>query len=358
MAKTIAEIAAILARASKLRNPVPTSLAFVERTGIERFIERVGSAEEQARAGKALEKVANEAKMFDATETALRFGYQLEEPIVKVVRVIAARRALMQTKLWASLSGRDQLEVMAELFRRIDRQTAAALEKMAGPSRDASVAGYKIVARGLLREVHGRNVRGVVNALRRLRAETAALRRQQPEIEILDSALEGPVRLPTRLVDGERSVALGPDRLVGVASRYPQVVEHVMKDGTEGVFRVAGELDIRILVEVKGRTTASDGLRQVFAMQRRGTRGYVVIGGEVWLLKLYRPDQVVHFIVAPAGESLREAAEDAKALASVGLNIKVLEIDAAIEVEVTQVADGVVDDIAKHARSTLQVAKK
>jgi len=233
MAKTIAEIAAILARASKLRNPVPTSLAFVERTGIERFIERVGSAEEQARAGKALEKVANEAKMFDATETALRFGYQLEEPIVKVVRVIAARRALMQTKLWASLSGRDQLEVMAELFRRIDRQTAAALEKMAGPSRDASVAGYKIVARGLLREVHGRNVRGVVNALRRLRAETAALRRQQPEIEILDSALEGPVRLPTRLVDGERSVALGVSRAGDVTTVGIAVVERPYNEWEE-----------------------------------------------------------------------------------------------------------------------------
>lgn len=342
-------IAKILRAAQKPGTRSTASLSLFERAGGLRRFEKIAEAGEKERAAQAVQGLAAEARAFDVADSGVRLGAKVDEPAMQVLRAISANRAVLGTRVGRSLSQADRFEVLCEMFRRIRGQTQRSVEELAALRNAKVIGGYVVSAAGLLREVHGRAVRPIANAILKLRHGTLKLRKTVKDLEILDSAIIGPTRLPTRVVKGQRGVALGPDRVVGLAKRAPQMVRETLEDGTEAVFRIEGVLDLKIVAEIKGRTTASDGIRQFVALQRRGTRGYIQIGDEVWLLAEYRPDRVEHFLVAPAGDALRQATQEAKELGSLGIRITPAEIAAEAERDIQTVARSIVDDIARHA---------
>ena len=128
--------------------------------------------------------------------------------------------------------------------------------------------------------------------------------------------------------------------------RAPRIERITLEDGTAAAIRVEGALQLKIVAEVKGRTTATDGLRQFVVMQRRGGQGYMKVGEEFWLLEPYRGNEVAHFLVAPAGESMRLAAREAQELKALGLSIELAEIAAGDEQEIVRLAELLVNEIA------------
>jgi hypothetical protein len=140
----------------------------------------------------------------------------------------------------------------------------------------------------------------------------------------IDSAVLGDIRLPTREREGERLIKLGSDRLVGVGRVEPTVVPAIWEHAKVDEFvRVAGILEARHVVEVKGASNAKGGVAQMRALAARGEQGYVIIGGQLWLL-VYEPAKVEHLIVAPPGGTLAAAIKGAAEMTDAGTNTKVL----------------------------------
>lgn len=345
----IARGLAILQKGS--RQAQPQSLALVDRLGGLKRLEKIADANEARRASKAIASVGDEVKAFDIADAAIRMGMHVDDPSIQVLRAISAGRSLRGSTFAASLSQKDKLTILSELFARIRSQSRRAIEDVVAMANPKVRGGYVISCAGMMREVHGRSLKPIAVEVLKLRHEFSKLRRTTANLEVIDSNLIGAVRTPTRWRAGERSLALGTDRIVGLGQRLPTMIRQMLEDGTEATFRIEGELELRIAVEVKGRTTATDGIRQFVALQRRGNQGYVQIGEEFWLVKKYRADQVEHFLVAPAGEDMRLAAKEADQLRALGIRITPVEISAQQEQEIKKAADMLVGDIANHALS-------
>jgi len=107
----------------------------------------------------------------------------------------------------------------------------------------------------------------------------------------------------------------------------------VWSDGTRDAVDIAGVLDVRVAIDVKGRTTAAQGVEQLRVLKARGARGYAQIGGQLWLLN-YEPSKVVHLLIAPEGADLARAAKAAEELTRAGALSKVIAIPKALDDEV------------------------
>lgn len=337
-----ATIAKSLERVARLPAP-PRSLVLAERTGGLRLIGEVASDTAEARRAAELLKTANnDVRAFDIAEWGIRTGAGVAEPSMMVLRLLSMGRSLRASKFAAALSDSDKMFVMSGLFKCILTQSERGVKEALSMASTNVLNGYISQAAGLMREVYGRNLQTIAGVVENLREEVSAMTRHSPELAVIDSSLVGQVRLPTRLREGERSLELGTDRIVGVGRRsigYP-----------EGL-RVEGELTPRILCEVKARTTAHGGISQVVKFQLRGNRGYIQIGDELWLLKDSRLDYLTNFVVAPAGQSLRLARREAAELSQLGIRIRTLELPADVETEIMVAARNLVNDIATHARA-------
>ena len=154
---------------------------------------------------------------------------------------------------------------------------------------------------------------------------------------VIDSVHHGAVELPTRLRGNDRFIRLGTDRIVGVGTVNPHPVKVTWSDGTDDLLEVAGELEVSLAIEVKGRTTATGGIEQIVKLQDRGQRGYAIIGNQLWLLK-YDPAKVTHLVVAAPGDELASAAKLAGAQTAAGRTTKVVAIPLELDDEVKQMA--------------------
>lgn len=233
-----------------------------------------------------------------------------------------------------ALARQPSLPKTAALFRALsleDRRFLAAkaleLAKSTARSTHNNMSGYvrEVVAK------HLPELRLIVHDEIQMLRRTAPSRRST---STLDTGTKGPVHLRTYKKKGNREVELGTDRLVGRASGSPQRVDIEWPSGDKESVWVMGELDVTIAIEVKGRTNAFEGLRQLQRLRDRGGGGYAVIDGRLWLLK-YDPTKVKHIVVAPPGGGL-EAVKAAKAAKGSGgvANLEVIEISQEIDKQI------------------------
>ena len=321
-------------------------LALGDRLSALWKLRKTGLGAEAKRAADDIKKVEEASKDFIAVDRALRASLNAAEPTMALLRALIAGKLVGESAFAARLSFSDRMEILTDLFGRLTRVSSRALTEPARLALATVRGGYRKGVAGIMREVHGRNLRVIANRVLKLRYETMELRKSSPELEIIDSRLMGPVRLPTRFRDGQRWVALGPDRVVGLGRRAPRIEQIVLEDGTAAAIRVEGVLDLKLVAEVKGRTTATDGIRQFVVLQRRGGQGYMKIGDEFWLLAPYRGDKVPHFLVAPPGAEMRLAAREAEELRGLGISIELVEIAEKDEQEIVRLAEALVDEIA------------
>ncbi len=307
-------------------------------------IKKTGLADEAKRATEGIKDIERASQDFLAVDRSARAALQVAEPSIVLLRALIAGQLVGQSKFALRLSFNDRLTILTELFNRVNRLGAKALEDAAHVAKARVQQGYSVGIAGVMREVHGRNLEPVALSVRRLHLETFDLRKAASDLEVIDSAVVGPVRLPTRFRDGNRWLALGPDRLVGLGRRNPRIERFVLENGEVANLRIEGILDPRIAAEVKGRTTATDGLRQFVNANRRGGQGYVTIGDEFWLLGNYRGDRVSQFLIAPPGKELELAAKEAKELSSLGLKTDLVEIAAEADREMVNIADALVEE--------------
>jgi hypothetical protein len=302
---------------------------------------------EVARAKEALASIGREVKPFDTCDALARAALASVDPTVAFLRTISISRALRESRFAARLSAADHQIILAELFTRIRRQGVRALENLSKLSSEV-LEGYVHGIAGVMREMFGRDLPPIAKRVEALRDVIADERHIGPRLELLDSKVHGTVELPTRFNKGERSVALGPDRIVGIARRDPTTVALTFEDGTRGALQIEGVLEVRMVVEVKGRSTATDAMRQFIALQRRGN-GYVIIGDKIWMLTPHRADIVEHFLVAPVGRELERAIDEAATLRSIGMRITTVPITAEREREIQSAARAVVASVQRDA---------
>jgi hypothetical protein len=321
-------------------------IALADRLSALWKLKKTGVGEEATRAADAIKDVERASQDFIAVDRALHASLNAAEPTMALLRALIAGKLVGESAFAVRLSFNDRLVILTEVFGQLTRTAARGLDEPARLALKSVRGGYVIGVAGVMREVYGRNLRAIANRVLKLRLETMELRRSNPALEVIDSSLMGPVKLPTRFRQGERAIALGPDRIVGLGRREPRIEQLMLEDGTSVAVRIEGVLTVKVLAEIKGRTTATDGLRQFVVMQRRGGQGYVQIGNEFWLLSPYRGDEVAHFLVAPAGEWMQRAAREAQELRGLGLSIELAEIGAKEEDEIVDVARRLVDEIA------------
>lgn len=343
------KIAKILTRLSRATGTTE-NLALIERlSGLKRLQQATKNTAEGKNLAQQIKAIETKVQEYDLVDDAIRVQSGIIGPSMSVLRLISMTRGLRQSTFSLGLSQNDRLAILHDLFERIIGQSRRGWEDAASMALQKVLNGYRISTAGVMREVVGRNLAKVAHAVRGIRLQTIVAKS-----ELIDSSLIGAVRVPTRWKAGDRTLALGPDRLVGMGRRLekPLEIEHTLEDGTSATFRVVGELEPRIIVEVKGRTTATDGIRQFVVWQRRGDQGYVLIGNEFWLIKNYRADRVEYFLVAPAGEEMARAIKEAETLRGLGIRISTVEIAAKDEAEIVDTARQLVQDVANHVRSS------
>jgi hypothetical protein len=242
------------------------------------------------------------------------------------------------------------LSRLETLFARLSANDRVALGERAirlarGKSVERALRAQNNMA-GQLREIVAKLLPDVVKEVRsvtlRLRAEIRGSSRRVA----VDSALAGTVELPTRLKGDQRFIRLGTDRLVGVGTVNPHPIRVRWSDGAEDLLDVAGELDVAVAIEIKGRTNAAEGVGQIIALAQRGQPGYVIIGNELWLLK-YDPAKVSHLVVAPPGGNLAAAKEAAALQNAAGRRTRVVEIPRELDDQVKELARNYLTEAAK-----------
>ena len=181
---------------------------------------------------------------------------------------------------------------------------------------------------GAVREAIAKHLGQVRRLVIEEKQHIRALGLKNKNLSFIDTGAMGDVNLPTKVIDAQgRGVALGTDRIVGVAKGNPQVLSNVkFASGEVRDVEVQGEITVTIAIEVKGRTVGAGGLRQVeaLAVQGRGTQGYAIVDGKFWLLK-YDPVNVHHVIVVKAGHPDVERIKGISKLSGGG-SLQVVEI--------------------------------
>jgi len=201
---------------------------------------------------------------------------------------------------------------------------------------------------GRLREVV---VKELVEVRSEARAVKDALRDEaagSDVLQLIDSGHYGDVELPGRLRRGNRAVRLGTDRIVGIGRVEPTAVLVELADGTQETLIVSGVIDVRLAIEVKGRTNALGGVAQLRGLGGRA-RGYCIMGDELWLLT-YDRARVRHLLVAPPGRELSAARTEAASLRGSGFDVGVIEIPRQLDDDIIDLARGYLEAAAGTGR--------
>jgi hypothetical protein len=316
------------ARSVAKRTPI-RSLEEATLEGARRAVAREAAATGIVREARDLERAADRV----AAET--REFRAIERRIVAQRPGLRASADLIGSVTTAPLS---RLETLFRRFNTRERLELGerALRLARGKSVKEALRAENNMA-GQLREVVSKYLPEVMDEVggvhRQLRQQTVGSATRS----VIDSANHGAVELPTRLRGKDRFIRLGTDRIVGIGHVAPQRVSITWSDGTHDLIEVAGELDVSLAVEIKGRTTATGGIEQLRALQQRGRQGYAIIGDRFWLLR-YEPADVFHLAVAPPGEELIAAKKMASSLSAQGLRSKVVAIPLDLDDDVKTLA--------------------
>jgi len=255
--------------------------------------ETVGvAAADASKLGDRAADVERRARLLDDVEKEMkRVAAKGGQTAVGAVKAAgAAPRGGALSRLWASMSAKDRAFMLDEAIRLV-RSGKDVHNNMVGAVREVAVKYLPDVRRE------------IIEAVTTMRGKTARNR----GLSTLDTGVRGPVHLPTKkAMAGGRSIELGTDRLIGSVRALPEKVPVTWADGKPGNVWVAGELEVALAIEVKGKTNARAGITQLEALVNRGGHGYVVIDGQFWLLK-YDASTVKHVVIAPAGEQLNAA---------------------------------------------------
>jgi hypothetical protein len=282
---------------------------------------------------RTLERAAREdavrMRQFEAAERALAEN-------LRTGRTLAS--AIAQGN---ALDGLDLPDILAAVSTR-DRLTLATLAAhfMEGRSAREAVFLENNMA-GAVREVVARELPVVQAVIDPIVMDARLATVGSATASVIDSARYGPeaaysaVHMATVLRDGERTVQLGTDRIIGLVNAG--------RGSAEGL-RLAGSIDIVVAVEVKGRTVVLDGLAQLRALPDRAVQRYCIIGGNLWLIR-YDPAKVHHILVAPPGPLFAGAVAEAERLTAAGFRVEVVEIPVHLD-----------DQIKAFARHALRLA--
>ena len=292
-------------------------------------------------------KTSKNVEAFDHAERMIQMEARLGKPAMRELRALMRDEVLGGAALIDKLSDLEKAAIETEVYKILDSVVSRASAKdpdlLANIHKGQIAAkGYKINVAGIIREVFGRDMPEIGLAARRLRIEAAALRMKRPTagIEVIDSHVLGVVELPTQL-DGKRSIRLGTNSLMGLGVIEPGIIEDVTDAGVKVKIEYVGVMKVRLGVEVKGRTTAGDGLKQAIRLEQHGTRGYALIGGRVWLVEYVAKD-VQHFVVAPAGDAVVRAASDVKQLRTLGFDAVTVKIPTKMDEQFNAAAENMV----------------
>lgn len=286
-------------------------------------------------------KVAREMKSIDDVDAALVKEQPGLRPMSAAFAAAVPPRPSWLERLFGSFSAAERTGLGERAFRlmapngKLRALTAKQFEGLVN-----AMAGF-------LREIVAMRLEGVRIEVIRTVASLHSMARGSRVLQPIDTAVLGAVELPTRLKGNKRFLRLGPDRLVGMGRINRRRVKVTWDDGVGKPvtldLEIAGELDVTLAIEVKGRTTVGEGLEQLRALKARGEPQYAVIGGELWLIN-YDPSKVTHVVVAAAGEGMKPAIATAEELTKAGIRrTKVVEIPVELD-----------DDIKAMARSYLE----
>jgi hypothetical protein len=301
---------------------LPETLHALTGTGAARSVVR--EAEQLGVAANDVRKVADrtaeleaQAKIIDKVEKEMvELGQRLKTTAAILRKEGKAPDEAALGRMFRSFSAKDK-HFLAELATRL-----------AGKDTQFNMAGA-------IREIVAKHLpdlrREVIESVVELRKSA----RSGKGTAMLDTGTRGPVHLPTALKDGKREIELGTDRLIGAARGDPQRVEVQWPSGAKERVWVAGELEVTVAIEVKGRTNALAGVQQIEALQSRGMRGYAMIDGKLWLLK-YDASKVKHLVVAPPGKGL-DAVKAVTKLKS-GAKLKAIEIPLDVDNQIQAMA--------------------
>jgi hypothetical protein len=199
------------------------------------------------------------------------------------------------------------------------------------PARKSNMGGH-------VREVVAQYLPGVLRKEEATRAAVRARAAGSGEYSFMDSTVHKAVELPTLKKAGNREIRLGTDRVMGLAHADPRLVQAAAEGQKGGLVQVMGTLELAVAVEIKGATTAGEGVIQLRHLQSRGTQGYAVIGRELWLLE-YDPRKVVHLLVAPEGAEMERARSLLRRMRADGIPAEAVEIAREIDAQIMQFAD-------------------
>jgi hypothetical protein len=280
----------------------------VERSGLA-DLEKLGALAGLARM-KAVVANADEAGLVGATETASRNARLTElasdvaekaEKAVKEAVDGSATSALWFRRITKPIPDRGLEEVWSRISLRDVRRLIREIVHIA--AEGGEVTHNKVA--GAIREMVAKHVGELRRIVIAEKIRIRQLGKKEGNLSILDTGTMGKVELPTRYLPANKQMPVGhdlmegTDRIIGIARGEPEDVWGITKSGEKIKITVQGELEVTIVIEVKGRTTVAVGERQVEALllEGRGLRGYVVIDGKYWLLK-YDPEKVHHVVVA------------------------------------------------------------
>jgi hypothetical protein len=305
----------------------------------------VREAEAVGVAAKDAEKAAEHtvdyqkrARLLDDAEKELkRIASKAGDTAVGVVKAASgAPNASGAARLFSSVSSRDVEFLFDSTVDLLRRGKQVDHNRMVGAVREVAVKYLPDVRKE------------VIDTVATMRGKN----RGGARLSTLDTAMRGPVHLPTvkKAKDGGRFIVLGTDRLIGSARGFPQKVLIDWADGTRSEIRVMGELDVTLAMEIKGKTNARGGVAQLEALATRSDPGFVQIDGKFWLLK-YDPTKVKHVVIAPGGEELNAAKRALKSGKSVS-NSVVVEIPKDFDGWCHGLADHFLDLARKYVAST------
>jgi hypothetical protein len=296
-----------------------------------RSAERVGIVEEAQPLVRSAEDAAADARQIDAVEQQLK----------------GQRPGTLTTLALAGASNPRRVSSLRDLValfpthKRVELGALAIRLALSAGAKGAADAGLLYQMQGAIREVVALFLEDVVAEVRTVVVDVrhTAARARSETLTVIDTAVHGPVELPARVQGGDSALKLGSDRLVGPGRIEPQEVLIDPLDPTKGVISISGVLNIALAIEVKGRTTATGGIRQLQSLLARGDRGYAQIGGQLWLLE-YDFQKVTHLVVAPPGDELVQATAQAATLTKNGFRTKVVPIPLAIDNQIFPLARG------------------
>lgn len=294
------------------------------------------------------------ASVYDRMDSTLHLALRSNHIPALLESVANASNSLRKASFSRWLSTGDRAAMLTEVSEGLRGISLRAHLDPAGLLRELTKNGYVNTLAGAIREVYGRNLRPIRQATLDRLVHADEARVFGSSLEVVDSRILGSVRLRTRLVEGERNIALGSDRIVATGMRDPKVVKYVNLEGRDSEILVIGALsELNIVAEVKGRTTATDALQQFVNLDRRGAGGYVLMGDGLWLMPPLDRSKVKFFAVAPEGEFLMRAERQAKVMHSQGYLIDVLPIDAAVDQEIYEVAREIMAGYVELAKSLI-----